>query len=145
MVLIITILQPHQPFFLVIFFHGWPLCFWVPFKHLTNTKTLTKLMEKRCQLGLPLVVLAFTKIRSSLAIFYAPGCVHCAASPVFHTLDVHHALANFPLQASCVCAAPSVCAALLGVCAVLLETSSHALKLSKFHSVTFAMSLPSLQ
>ena len=58
---IITILQPHLSFSLVIFL--WlTLSFWVPFKHLIHTKSLTNLIEKGCQQGLPLDLLAFAKI-----------------------------------------------------------------------------------
>ena len=37
------------------------LCFWVLFKHLINTKSLTNLIEKRCKQGLPLDLIAFAQ------------------------------------------------------------------------------------
>lgn len=65
LVLIITILQPNLFFFLVIL--SWlTLSFWVPFKHLIHTKSLTNSTKKRCQQGLPLDFLAFAKIWNSL-------------------------------------------------------------------------------
>jgi len=59
LVLIITILQPHLSFSI---FSWLTLSFWVPFKHLIHTKSLTNLIEKGCQQGLPLDLLAFAKI-----------------------------------------------------------------------------------
>lgn len=130
--------------FLVIF--SWlTLCSWVSFKHLINTISMIKLMEKRCQQGLSLVLLAFTKIWSGLAIFYAPGYVRRTPSPVRHMPGVHRALVNFSLQAGCVCAAPSVSTTLLAVCAAPSKTSTHSLKRSQFGLLTSAMSLQVLQ
>ena len=131
--------------FLGDFFHGWPCSFGLPFKHLIDTNSLTNLREKRCQQGLPLDFLASTEICNSLQCLLCPWLcashiktsaprARCASCP-----------AIFPLRAGCICAAPSVCGVLLGVCATLLETGSHSLKLSKFHSLTLEMSLPSLK
>lgn len=110
-----------------------------------HTKLLKNLREERCQQDLPLDLLVFTEIWNDLHCFYAPGYLHRAPSPVRRALGVRHALANFSLRAGCQCAAPSVCVALPGVCAALLETSSHSLEFLKPRSLTLAMSLPSLQ